>query len=564
MTFYRKKQRVLLFYSFLIIMVLFFIYLFSDKKENYSLDIFFSRDSGYYDDNFELEITAEGKDIYYTLDGSIPNKNSLRYEKSILISDATNNENIYSIIKEVSAGLDKEEIKKMNLEAPNYEIPEYNVDKATIIRARTCDNMGNWGEVVTKVYFVDYGEKSGYKGIRTLSIISDPGDLFDYDRGIYVTGKTYDKYVLDYRVPQEGYWREAYWALWMANYRNRGIEWERKAECHFFDENGNLEYQQVCGIRIHGGISRGYNPKSLNIYARKEYDGNKNIQLDIWDTGYYPSAAILFQGGNEERTKFKDYFVSDMIKDWNISTMNFEPYVLFLNGEYWGFYWLNEKYNKNYFEYYYGVNKDNVLVIKNGELEDGEEEDINYYRNMLNFCSSSDMTNTKNYNRACEMIDMESYTDYYAIMMYIGRNGDWPSSNYVLWRVKEKEPSRYGDGKWRWAIFDLNSTGFANDIDPIQYTMDNDTMFKNLMSNDKFRDLIITKIKRLESVFEPQIVEKRIEEYIRFASEAMINHNKRFYGDESLDVFYNDLNIINTFFEERASFLEPILKKYEY
>ena len=54
-------------------------------------DIFFSLESGFYAQPQQLEITAETKDavIYYTLDGSAPGENSLRYEGPILLSDTT-------------------------------------------------------------------------------------------------------------------------------------------------------------------------------------------------------------------------------------------------------------------------------------------------------------------------------------------------------------------------------------------------------------------------------------------------------------------------------------------
>lgn len=71
--------------------------------------------------------------------------------------------------------------------------------------------------------------------------------------------------------------REAYWSQWLANYKKRGKEWERK--CQFFDSFGQPVLEQECGIRIHGVSNRAYNPKSLNLYARKEYDGNGRILL---------------------------------------------------------------------------------------------------------------------------------------------------------------------------------------------------------------------------------------------------------------------------------------------
>ena len=291
---------------------------------------------------------------------------------------------------DVSTGFDKQEIERISYDYPGYQPPDYKIDKATIVRAVVYNELGRHTEIKTASYFVGFSQKDGYDGMNVLSIVTEPSNLFDYETGIYVKGKTYDDYVKEYRNGDEYYWREEFWTLWMANYRNRGKKWEREASCQFFDENGRLVCEQECGIRIHGGASRGYNPRSLNIYAREEYDGNKYFQGDFFGTGYYASAVTLFQGGNDVRTKAKDYLVSAVIKDMQVSSMNYEPYVLFLNGEYWGWYWLNEKYNADYLEYYYNVGRDNVILIKNGGLEEGEEEeyDEEEHEEVRGLCSS--------------------------------------------------------------------------------------------------------------------------------------------------------------------------------
>ena len=64
-----------------------------------------SHTSGFYEDDFLLTITAQaGAEIYYTLDGSVPDRNSLRYEEPLLITDSSQNPNVYSMRTDVSAG----------------------------------------------------------------------------------------------------------------------------------------------------------------------------------------------------------------------------------------------------------------------------------------------------------------------------------------------------------------------------------------------------------------------------------------------------------------------------
>lgn len=568
MTFYKKKNMLLAAISILIVVFFITFRCFSENGANETGktdgSVLFSKEAGFYEEPFELELSAKSGTIYYTLDGSVPDKNSIKYEAPILIADATDNPNVHSMREDVSAGFEKEEIEKISSGYMGYQVPDYNVDKATIVRAVIYEGNGKYSEVKTASYFVGFEEKDGYDGMKIISIVTEPSNLFDYETGIYVTGKTYDEYVKEYRGNGEYYWREEFWALWLANYRNSGIKWERKAECQFFDESGQLRLMQECGIRVHGGVSRGYNPKSLNIYARKEYDGNKVLQADLFETGYYPSAVTLFQGGNDVRTKAKDYIVSDEIRDMKVSVMHYEPYVLFLNGEYWGVYWLNEKYDAKYFEYHYGVDKDNVIMIKSGELEEGEEEDLKYYSKMYEFCSQTDVTKDENYQRVCEMIDIESYIDYYAIMCYIGRSGDWPWLNYGLWRVEKTENSPYGDGKWRWVIFDLNSPGFGVDLDSVGYVMEHDEMFNNLMRNDNFRFQLLTRMEEMaDTVFAADKMNEKLDEYREYMAEPMKENDRRFFGDDTLSAFETGIDELQYFFAERKAYVTEMVEQYQ-
>ena len=58
----------------------------------------FSRESGFYEEPFALELSAPlGMKIYYTLDGSAPDENAHLYTEPIQIVDATDSPNVHSL-----------------------------------------------------------------------------------------------------------------------------------------------------------------------------------------------------------------------------------------------------------------------------------------------------------------------------------------------------------------------------------------------------------------------------------------------------------------------------------
>lgn len=124
------------------------------------------------------------------MDGSEPGLDDYRYdtEESILIADATMNDNVYSIRTDTTVAFLNDLMETYSWENPKYTVPDYYVDKYNIVRASVFDKSGNCLDSITGVYFIGFQDKSGYDGIYTACIVTDPDNLFGYENGIYVTG----------------------------------------------------------------------------------------------------------------------------------------------------------------------------------------------------------------------------------------------------------------------------------------------------------------------------------------------------------------------------------------
>ena len=481
--------------------------------------IIFSKESGFYEEKFYLSIWAPSDEIYYTLDGSEPGKESYKYETPILIDDASQNENTNSMRTDFSAYFLEDDSR--------YQVPEYLIDKCTVLKVAYYDGHGERSKTEERTYFVSYEEKSGYEDMNIVSITSQPEGLFDSEKGIYVLGDTFSEYAKDTDYEQEAEW------TWEANYKNSGREWERSAHIEVFDSNKQLVVSQNIGLRIQGGVSRAYYPKSLNLYARDEY-GSNQMKYDFFGTGYFPQRVTLSSGGNDYYGKIRDRIGAELTSDYNFCTMHYVPYVVFLNGEYWGFYYLTEKYDEHYIEHYYNVDKDNVVMIKQYDLEAGMPEDYILYEEMRSFIEKTDMSNDDNYQKACEIIDMESFIDYYAAEIYMARNGDWPEANYALWRSREISQKKYEDGKWRWMLFDVNTSALHSDLvehDTLAYVVEECRLFRSLAKNAQFRTQFADKLREMRDVVFPlERAEVKLNEYELLMSGPMENHMKRFFG----------------------------------
>ena len=423
-----------------------------DSDRTYSDSLMMSAESGFYDAPFDLEITApKGCKIYYTTDGSAPDSTKTEYKKPITLLNRSVTDNYLSSIKGINPGGDY--------------IPQKNVKKANVIRAAAVNESGDVVETMSRTFFV--GVES--YGIPVISIMTDPKNLFDKETGIYVMGKTFD----EWEAEQTGEWQG-----WQAhgNFSNRGRDWERPASIELLTAEG-VELSQDCGIRIAGNVSRTSSQKSFRFIARDDY-GKKNFKFQLIPGNMRSDGSgeldkyrefVIRNGGNDcDNAKIRDPVIQKLASLGDYETLQTTPVVAYLDGEYWGMYTLTEYYSSHYIENNYSVEKgdvfddDNIIFLKKGEIEDGNDEDIELYNEMYDFVVNNDMSDPDNYMKLTEMLDIESYADYIALNLYIGnQDAYYHGNNWAMWRVRQTD-DRYekADGRWRMMVYDTEfSTG---------------------------------------------------------------------------------------------------------
>lgn len=507
----------------------------------------FSHASGFYEDSFYLEISAgEGEEIYYTLDGSTPDENSLHYTGPILIEDNSKKPDIYAGRTDVSSAFLTEMIQLYTDEtAPCFETPKTPVDKCSIVRAVCMDEQGAASPVVTQSYFVDFEEKQGYDNLPVISLVTEPENLFDSENGIYVLGENFLQEV------EEGL--SKHWLWWAANYFEKGREWERPVNISCFSQEKELVYEKFAGIRLKGASSRVYPQKSFYLSAREELDGKGKIQTGLFQENYKTDSIALFSGGNDYHTKLKDYLVSRLTRERSFEVMEYVPCAVFLDGEYWGIYYLAEDYNEDYFKQHYGIEEKNLALIKNMEVVYGEEADYTELENLMIFAAEEDLSRPENYEKLCCGLDMQNYMEYIAAQTYIAHHGDWPQKNTALWKDSR-------GGKWKWILFDVNSEGSAMEAGLADYNMfpvleKYEYFYPALIKNEEFKKDFTVMLEDMANLdFSEQRVNKEIDNYLELMGQPMKKHYERYFGGNST-LFREETEGIRDFFNNRRACL---------
>jgi len=464
-----------------------------------------SHAAGSYDEAFTLTVTAEkGVTVRYTTDGSLPTAESPEFpEDGLLIDNRTDEPNVLSAVDPKTITEDE-------------HMPPPNVDKGTVIRAAAFKRDGTCGEAVTATYLVGLD----YDKIKVVSLVLDSDSLFSYEEGIYIKGKAYDDWIADDYMNK---YAET-WEL-EGNFSQKGRDWERDVCVQVIEKDGTLGIEQDMGIRVMGAASRTYFQKSFRLTAREEY-GSKHFDYPlidglVTDSGAEPleryKSFVLRNGGNDNcYCLIRDAFIQERVSDRSFATQDTQPAVVFINGEYWGLYTITEDYSDNYIQYNYGVDNKNVVMIKRGELEEGAEEDIELYNQLLADIEATDLSAAEGLEWLESRMDVQGLIDYLALSIYIHNDdGPFKDNNWRIWRARDTDPTNeFADGRWRFMLYDteyslgLYEDGRNYEADSLRAALESEWMwgklFSRLMENEQFRARFVNTFMDLRNTaFEP-------------------------------------------------------------
>ncbi|NUY80130.1 putative Ig domain-containing protein [Flavobacterium sp. MAH-1] len=418
--------------------------------------------------NLTLSTTDPGATILYTLDGSEPSEaniggqtytyrnsynesgfqtpgplltnsyETLTYNTPINIVDRTPQPNKLAAISS-TYHFD-----------PSFYIPDNPLFKGTVVRAKVVKPGALASPTISQTYFVTPQGASKFS-IPVVSLSFTESIFYDYNDGMFVAGVDFD----DWRAANPGVHPGS---LRVGNYYRSGEETERRANLSYY-VNGTQVLTQDVGIRIRGGSTRKYENKSLNIYARGEY-GDDDMDYQFFSNLPYQSyeRLTLSTSGNDFRnTMFRDALVQNICKEQHCENENYQPTIVFVDGEYWGIMNLREKYDNNYFKQVYGF--DDVDLIENdGDAEEGDDDK---YDEVTAYMQGHNLSNQADYDHVVTQLDPESFADYYIANIFFD-NSDWPGNNQQFWRKRtsQYEPTAdYGaDGRFRWVFHDMDDT----------------------------------------------------------------------------------------------------------
>jgi hypothetical protein len=425
----------------------------------------FSHERGFYEAPFSLKLsTVVGYSrVYYTLDGSEPD--ALRgtlYTEPIPIQTT-------SVVRAITVAIPGSPIT-----FPNSPVATHTFLFADSILRQTNRPNGyplKWGlyqsipDTAIADYEMDpelmadplYAEKAknSFQDLPVISIVTKKGYFFDrvYNAdtgGIYMFTEEHNP------------------------------EWERPISLEYIYPKASVAFQANATAQLHGGASRlpektpkhslgidfkerlGLNKLAYPLFGK---DGPKVINSFYLRAGFSDSWNHWSTSEQQNATYSRDQWAKlTQLRMGNSGSHGVYAH-LFINGIYWGLYNPIERIDNDFCAYWFGGNKDDWDVIKDGGATDGtrtawsslwtevskitpstaidtlkNQDSVQslYGRNLMQYYRLQGLTPDGSPDPSgSALIDIDNFIDY-MLINYYGVNTDWDSHNWITVRNRLK------------------------------------------------------------------------------------------------------------------------------
>ncbi len=449
----------------------------NDTYKGFSQTPNFNKDGGYFDKSIEVKLsTDDGSTIYYTTNGSFPNKNSTKYEKPITLT------------------------------------------KTTVIKAISYKDGYIESDVVSRTF------KEGRKhDIAYVSVSSDYNSLFG-GSGL------------------------------ITNYTSNA---EKKVSFEFYEADGSFGASFTSNAKLSGMDSRKEPQKSISIYLRKRY-GQSFVNYPFFTTNDYTmySSLLLRNAGEDPKgVRIMDAAISRIVEgEMDLDKQAYRPVVVYLNGSYYGIYNLREKLNGDYVESKFGIDNDNISLIKYYSPVKGSTKD---YNSIVSYINNHNMASRDAYEYVKSKIDVQELINYWIVESFFG-NTDLGNIRY--WKSN--------NGKWRWMLYDMDWSLWNMGLDmgyPIKsgripaatYLSSSINIVRKLYKNSEFKDLYLKSLaKYLKTTFKPDRMKKIVDELAKEIENEMPYHINK-WGSK-----YSNLYSISRWKSNLSNFKSTLTTRY--
>jgi hypothetical protein len=485
--------------------------------------------------------------VYYTTDGSPPTRRALRYTRPL---------RLHALVRQQWTD------KRISYlpTSPIYKLPTHPPFRGVCLRVAIYTPQHGFGRTTTAHYFLHPTQRTQPYPCAVVCIATDPKNLFDAQKGIYVLG---EKYFNNDQLTQERMdmpdW--LYYKL-PANYMQRGKKWQKSADITFIDDKNNMIFNEDVQIKIKGNASRALPQKSITIKLKND----QLLRHRIFDglPQHWACSQLLLRNasGDFTHTMLRDEFIQTLLKNTSLLTIAYLPAVVFINAEYWGLHNVREELSPQNIALKLNTDAKNIQMAEIRDQKFNANNDkiiqnLNYYEKITRDTTLSPQVF---YEIIDKNFDINNLIEYCIIQTYCA-NTDWLANNVNMYKN--------GDDKWRFIVYDTDF-GLGGDGNPDEYRIDMynfiqrtpyffSCFIRRLMQNEAFRQAYWSKYKTMQkNNFDTVQMLQTFGQMQQRIAPLMPEHTARWGYPENWGV---ELQIVKKFIQKRAPYDQAHLQK---
>lgn len=299
------------------------------------------------------------------------------------------------------------------------------------------------------------------------------------------------------------------------------------AHADFYENKSGFSID--CNFKLFGGDSRYLSKKSYSL----QFDyGNLHYKVFDYKNLWEFNALVLRSGSQDQSdSMMRDELATTIaIKYGTLDAQASKPVVLYLNGNYWGIYYIREKINAKFIENNHNVSGITNITDYNYTTEEGSNSPMIQLRN---YAASHNLSSPDHYNYISTLLDIDNYIDLWVFQFIV--------NNYDIHNYRYYSNPNISNGKIRMVLFDLDYAMRFNQgseyLNYIQYPEGSQSFVDTriliaLMQNESFKKRFVERTAYyLKNVWTKDNIQKEYDLLYNAVSPEMARNSSRWGFD---------------------------------
>lgn len=318
-----------------------------------------------------------------------------------------------------------------------------------------------------------------------------------------------------------------------------------------------------CGMKLFGGQTRFIPKKSFALKFTSLY-GPSKLEYKVFDNRdaiKYDTLVIRSGSQDSVGAMFRDELATSIMDDYGtVDVQAYKPIILYINGKYWGIYFIREKVDDKFISNHYDIDDKNTNIIRiDNDVSEGSIKD---YKSLINYVKNHDISKDDNYKYVTDRLDIDNYIDFWIGELYT-TNNDIVNMRFF------NNPS-IDNGKFKMIFYDFDYAFYNYSKNYIKMMVNKDglgehkydnSLLRGLMQNEKFRLRFIERLSyNLKNVWTDDNLNKRYDELYNLLKPEMKRNQERW--NSTYEVWEEECKVLKDYLKKRKNYLLKNVQDY--